>query len=202
MFNPNLVLHNLEEFLDSMTSERFFRFFHVPLQSGSNRVLKLMNRKYSVEDWKDVVSRILSRFPGATIATDIIVGFPGESDDDFAETLALMREVKPGVINVSKYGDRPGTQSSKARNKVNTDVKKERSRQLSLLVTEVITERNEQWLSWQGPVIITNPATKGGLQGRTSSYKPVILSDMVSIGDIVEVKILSAHRTHLSGSIV
>ncbi|MHA1906534.1 MAG: tRNA (N(6)-L-threonylcarbamoyladenosine(37)-C(2))-methylthiotransferase [Candidatus Thorarchaeota archaeon] len=202
MFNPNLVMKNLQEFLDSMSSERFFRFFHVPLQSGSNHVLKAMKRKYTVEEWKMVVSEIIKRFPDATIATDIIVGFPGETDEDFEQTMKLMQEVRPSVINVSKYGDRPGTEASKSNNKVNTDLKKERSRRLSLLVTEIISDRNQEWMEWQGPVIITGTASRGGLQGRTPTYKPVIIEDDVLIGDVVQVRILSAHRTHLTGSII
>ncbi len=202
MFNSNLVKDDLQAFLDSMSSDRFFRFFHAPIQSGSNHVLQLMKRKYTVQEWKTVVSEIIKRFPYATIATDIIVGFPGETDEDFEKTLALMSEVKPAVINVSKYGDRPGTEASKANNKVNTGIKKERSRRLSSLVTDIITEKNQAWIDWQGPVIITGNAPKGGLQGRTPTYKPVIINDKASIGEIVEVRIISTHRTHLTASIV
>ena len=86
MFNPNLIMSKLDLFLDAMSSERFFRFFHIPLQSGSDHVLKKMNRYYSTQEWTEVVQSILSRFPRATIATDIIVGFPGETDDDFQLT--------------------------------------------------------------------------------------------------------------------
>ncbi len=202
MFNPNLVMDNLQELLGAMKSERFFRFFHVPLQSGSDRILQSMNRKYSVDEWKFIVSEITNQFPDATIATDIIVGFPGETDEDFNATLDIIQELKPGVINVSKYGDRPGTRASKAQNKVKTDIKKERSRQLSSLVTDIITKKNKGWLEWQGPVLVTNPATHGGLLGRTPSYKPVIINDKATIGDLVTVRITAAGRTHLTGSIV
>ncbi|MDF1537634.1 MAG: tRNA (N(6)-L-threonylcarbamoyladenosine(37)-C(2))-methylthiotransferase [Candidatus Thorarchaeota archaeon] len=202
MFNPNLVKDNLTSFLDSMSSERFFRFFHVPLQSGSNRILRLMNRYYTVEEWEEVVSHIITRFPDATIATDIIVGFPGETDADFQDTLNILQSVRPSVINVSKYGDRPGTKSSKSTEKVDTDVKKNRSRQLSLLVADIISEKNQDWIGWEGPVLITGNAAKEGFQCRTHTYKPVIVHDMCDIGHVVNVRITEGHRTHLIGSIV
>ncbi len=202
MFNPNLVKNNLTSFLDSMSSDRFFKFFHVPLQSGSNRILKLMNRYYTVEEWEEVVSRIVARYPDSTIATDIIVGFPGESEVDFQDTLNIIQSVRPSVINVSKYGDRPGTESSKSTEKVDTDVKKNRSRQLSLLVTDIISEKNQNWIGWEGPVLITGNAAKEGFQGRTHTYKSVIIHDMCDIGNVVDVRITEGHRTHLIGSLI
>ena len=202
MFNPNLVKDNLHSFLDSMSSERFFRFFHVPLQSGSNRVLELMNRYYTAEEWTEVVSHIVNRFPDATIATDIIVGFPGETEEDFEDTLRLLQAVRPSVINVSKYGDRPGTASSKSTEKVNTDVKKNRSRQLSLLVTDIISDINTSWIGWEGPVLITGNAMREGLQGRTHTYKPVIVHDICDIGSVVEIRITEGYRTHLTGTLI
>lgn len=202
MFNPNLVKDNLTSFLDSISSDHFFRFFHIPLQSGSNRVLEMMNRYYTVDEWKEVVSNVVHRFQDATIATDIIVGFPGETEEDFEETMKVIESVRPSVINVSKYGDRPGTESSKSSNKVNTDVKKDRSRRLSLLVTDIIGEKNRNWIGWEGPVHITSFASKDGFQGRTHTYKPVVIHDTCEIGSIVDVRIVEGHRTHLIGSLI
>jgi MiaB-like tRNA modifying enzyme len=199
MFNPNLVIDSLDDILDSMSSDRFFKFFHVPLQSGDDGVLQDMSRSYSVHEWKGIISKIRGRFPRATIATDIIVGFPNESDAAFDETMRLIEEIRPSVVNVSKYGDRPGTIASESRNKVETSVKKARSRRLSKLVAELAIESNRSWIGWSGPVIVTGLGSKGGYMGRTYSYKPVIIHDSVRVGDIANIKIVSAERTHLLG---
>jgi MiaB-like tRNA modifying enzyme len=199
MFNPNLVIDSLDEILDSMSSDRFFQFFHVPLQSGDDGVLQDMSRRYSVEEWKSIISKIRGRFPKASIATDIIVGFPNESAAAFDETMRLIEEIRPSVVNVSKYGDRPGTIASESRNKVETSVKKKRSRRLSKLVAELAVESNSSWIGWSGPVIVTGLGSKGGYMGRTFSYKPVIIHESVTVGDITDIKIVSAERTHLLG---
>ncbi|MFW9954780.1 MAG: tRNA (N(6)-L-threonylcarbamoyladenosine(37)-C(2))-methylthiotransferase [Candidatus Thorarchaeota archaeon] len=202
MFNPNLVLNELAALIDIMSSERFFQFFHVPLQSGSNNILDSMQRRYTVEQWIDVVRDIRKHIPDATIATDIIVGYPGETEDDFEKTLEVLKEVHPSVINVSKYGDRPGTLASKANNKVNTDIKKNRSRRLSQLANDIITSENQKWIGWQGPVIITGLASRKGLQGRTPTYKSVIIEGSSAIGSIVQMRVTGAYRTHLTGVIL
>lgn len=200
MFNPNLILNRIDEFIDAMCSPRFFEFFHVPLQSGSDRILQKMNRRYTVQEWKEVVRAIQATFPQATVATDVIVGFPGETDEDFQMTLAILQETLPSVVNISKYGDRPGTAASKAKDKVLTQVKKARSRQLSRLVSQIISVSNQSWTGWSGEVIITGHAQSGQVHGRTHTYKPVIINRLIPIGELVQVTITDAKRTHLVGT--
>ncbi|MHA2193675.1 MAG: radical SAM protein, partial [Candidatus Thorarchaeota archaeon] len=89
MFNPNLVLDTIDDLVTVMESAHFFKFFHVPLQTGSDSLLMDMGREYSVAEWTDIVSKIRSKIPRATVATDIIVGFPGETASDFEETVNL-----------------------------------------------------------------------------------------------------------------
>jgi len=201
MFNPNIVMSSINDFLESMDNEHFFKFFHIPLQSGSDRLLKTMKRRYIVSDWESVVQRVRKRFKDATIATDIIVGFPGESESDFEQTLELIQRVKPSVTNISKYGDRPNTLASKSNEKVETSVKKRRSRILTKLVDEILVESNEAWIGWFGPVIITEKGSKGGMLGRNESYKTVIVHGDLSPGTIVNVEITSSARTHLNGEV-
>lgn len=201
MFNPNIVMGSLYELLDSMKNDHFFRFFHIPLQSGSDRLLKTMKRRYIVSEWESVVRRVRKNFPNATIATDIIVGFPGETENDFEQTLDLVKRVKPAVTNISKYGDRPNTLASKSKEKVDTSKKKERSRALTKLVNEILLESNKEWIGWSGPIIITEKGSKGGMVGRNESYKTVIVHDDLKPGTVVDVEIISSDRTHLVGKI-
>ncbi|MFW9962350.1 MAG: tRNA (N(6)-L-threonylcarbamoyladenosine(37)-C(2))-methylthiotransferase [Candidatus Sifarchaeia archaeon] len=202
MFNPNIVMSSINDLLESMQNEHFFKFFHIPLQSGSDKILKTMKRRYIVSDWVNIVERVRKRFKIPTIATDIIVGFPGENETDFKETLELIRSVKPSVTNISKYGDRPNTLASKSNEKVDTSVKKQRSRILTKLVDEILMETNETWVGWSGPIIITEKGTKGGMLGRNDSYKTVIVHKDLSPGTIVDVEITSSDRTHLNGEVI
>jgi MiaB/RimO family radical SAM methylthiotransferase len=196
MFNPNLVLDTIDNLITAMDSEHFFKFFHVPLQTGSDSLLAAMGREYSVAEWTEIVTKIRGKFPRATIATDIIVGFPGESTLDFEETINLLRNMRPEVVNISKYGDRPGTVASRAKNKVDTSVKKERSRQMSSLVSDFVTELNASWIGWSGEVIATETGTRGGIVCRNFAYKPIILHEEVALGSTVKVEVSSSERTH------
>nr|KXH77510.1 MAG: hypothetical protein AM324_00010 [Candidatus Thorarchaeota archaeon SMTZ1-83] len=198
MFNPNLVLESIDDIVEVMTSDHYFKFFHVPLQSGSDRILESMARQYTVDQWRLITGMIRKRIPRATIATDIIVGFPGESNDDFELTLELLESIRPSVVNISKYGDRPGTRASKSTEKVDTSIKKARSRQLSDSVHQMVTQENETWIGWSGRVIVTEPGPKGGTVCRNSAYKPIVVHEDLKFGTIVQVEVVSAHRTHLA----
>jgi len=198
MFNPNLVLESIDDIVEVMTSDHYFKFFHVPLQSGSDRILESMARQYTVDQWRLITGMIRKRIPRATIATDIIVGFPGESNDDFELTLELLESIRPSVVNISKYGDRPGTRASKSTEKVDTSIKKARSRQLSDSVHQMVTQENETWIGWSGRVIVTEPGPKGGIVCRNSAYKPIVVHEDLKFGTIVQVEVVSAHRTHLA----
>ena len=202
MFNPNLVLDSIHELVQVMNSDHFFKFFHIPLQSGSNAILKTMGRKYTTEDWEKIVDAVRQTFSKSTIATDIIVGFPGETEKDFELTMDLISKVRPEVVNISKYGDRPGTLASKAQNKVDTSAKKERSRRLTKLVNEILEENNKSWMGWSGPVIVTEKGSRGGLMCRNHSYKPIIINDEVELGGLVTIQVVDAKRTHLLGKII
>ncbi|MHA1864649.1 MAG: tRNA (N(6)-L-threonylcarbamoyladenosine(37)-C(2))-methylthiotransferase [Candidatus Thorarchaeota archaeon] len=202
MFNPNLVSDSIDELIQVMCSDHFFKFFHIPLQSGSNAILKAMGRQYTTEEWERIVDVIRQNFSNPTIATDIIVGFPGENEQDFELTMDLISKVRPTVVNISKYGDRPGTLASKAQNKVDTSVKKEHSRRLTKLVNEILEETNKSWIGWSGPVIVTEKGSRGGLICRNPSYKPIIISDDVELGEIVTIQVVDAERTYLCGEII
>ena len=202
MFNPNLVTKSIGALLQVMKSDHFFKFFHVPLQSGSDSVLRAMGRLYSVENWERIVGTIRDSFSTATIATDIIVGFPGETNDDFIHTLDIIRRTRPSIVNVSKYGDRPGTVASMSQNKVDTSTKKQRSRQLTTLVNKILLEDNESWIGWSGPVIVTERGSRSGLLCRNSSYKGIIVHDELELGSVVNVQVVKAARTHLLGEII
>ncbi|MFW9961502.1 MAG: tRNA (N(6)-L-threonylcarbamoyladenosine(37)-C(2))-methylthiotransferase [Candidatus Thorarchaeota archaeon] len=202
MFNPNLVADSIDEFLQLMKSDHFFKFFHVPLQSGSDSILKAMGRLYTVANWESIVGAIRESFSTATIATDIIVGFPGETKNDFDLSLDVIRRTRPSIVNVSKYGDRPGTLASMSRNKVDTSAKKQRSRRLTTLVNKILLEDNKSWIGWSGSAIVTERGARSGFLCRNSSYKGIIVHDELRLGSIVNVQVVDAARTYLLGEII
>jgi threonylcarbamoyladenosine tRNA methylthiotransferase CDKAL1 len=201
MLNPNLVADSIEDLLQVMKSDHFFKFFHIPLQSGSDSVLKAMGRLYTVEEWEGIIETIRETFSDATIATDIIVGYPGETEDDFSLTLDVIQRVRPPVVNISKYGDRPHTLASKSKNKVDTTIKKQRSRRLTVLVNMILQEDNKSWVGWSGPAIVVEKGSRSGFLCRNISYKPIIVHDELQLGSIVNVQVIEDERTHLIGEI-
>jgi threonylcarbamoyladenosine tRNA methylthiotransferase CDKAL1 len=202
MFNPNLVTDSIGDLLHIMKSDHFFKFFHIPLQSGSDSILRTMGRLYSVDVWENIIGTIRENFSEATIATDIIVGFPGETKDDFNLTLEVLRRVRPSVVNISKYGDRPHTLASKSRSKVETSTKKQRSRQLTMLVNKILREDNNSWIGWSGPAIVAERGSRSGFLCRNQSYKPIIVHDDLLLGSIVNIQVVEAERSNLIGEII
>jgi threonylcarbamoyladenosine tRNA methylthiotransferase CDKAL1 len=202
MFNPNLVTDSIGDLLHIMKSDHFFKFFHIPLQSGSDSILRTMGRLYSVDVWENIIGTIRENFSEATIATDIIVGFPGETKDDFNLTLEVLRRVRPSVVNISKYGDRPHTLASKSRSKVETSTKKQRSRQLTMLVNKILREDNNSWIGWSGPAIVAERGSRSGFLCRNPSYKPIIVHDDLLLGSIVNIQVVEAERSNLIGEII
>ncbi len=122
MSNPNYVLEYLDDMIKVYKRPKMKKFLHIPVQSGSDKVLNDMKRKYTVEDFKKIVIRFRKEIPNVCIATDIIAGFPTETVDDFNKTVELVREVKPEVLNISKFGSRPDTVAANMKQLPNQEV--------------------------------------------------------------------------------
>ncbi|MBN2252169.1 MAG: tRNA (N(6)-L-threonylcarbamoyladenosine(37)-C(2))-methylthiotransferase [Kosmotogaceae bacterium] len=139
MMNPTYIKdeETLRELLEIFRSGKIQKFIHVPVQSGSDKILNVMKRGYRIEDFKKVVRAFEEEIPDITISTDIIVGFPGESEIDFEKTLELVREIRPGKLNISKFGKRPGTEASEMGGQVPYEVIKERTKRLHSLVVSI-----------------------------------------------------------------
>ncbi|RLG48728.1 MAG: hypothetical protein DRN92_00400 [Thermoproteota archaeon] len=200
MMNPCGVKTMVDELLESFSDIRIYKFFHIPVQSGSDRVLRLMKRGYGVKDFLEIVRCIRERYPISTIATDVIIGFPGETEDDFEQTLSLIREVKPEVVNISKFGPRPGTEAAEMK-KLPTKIIKERSKIVSELCAEMKLKRNEQLVGKEFNVLVTEKY-KEKAQGRTDFYRPVLLEQEVELGSFYRVEIVDARSNYLIGRVI
>lgn len=197
MMNPNHLLPILGRLVKAFTHPKIFKFLHVPVQSGSNRILRLMNRPYTSRDFEAIIAAFRSRIPDVTLATDVICGFPGETEEDFQQTLNLIEESRPDIVNLSKFYPRPRTPASRME-KLPTQIVKERSRVLTELAGSIALERNREWIGWEGEILIDEEGWKGNLIGRNYAYKPVAVS-RGKIGETVKVKIVEAARYYLKG---
>ena len=197
MLHPSSTLPILNELIEAYKHPKIFKFLHLPQQSGSDTMLKKMNRKNSVADYEFIVKKIREAIPEITIWTDIIAGHPGETEGEFLETLQFVERNRPDFVNISAYGWREGTTAAKMR-QVSSNVKKERTRELTRLVRRLMKERNERWTGWSGTVLVDEyvEAKKNWL-GRNYAYKPVVLKGTYKLGNTVNVKITKAEETHL-----
>ena len=144
------------------------RFIHLPVQSGSNRVLKRMAREYTREFYLDRISKVRELLPDATISTDFIVGFPGETDDDFEQTLTLYREVGYDMAYMFIYSEREGTPAAIHFNDIPRQVKVERLSRLAALSKEISLERNRKWIGSKVEVLVQGAAEEAGfVQGHS-----------------------------------
>lgn len=204
MMTPNMALKILDKLIEAYRDDKVFKFLHIPVQSGDDDVLMRMRRFYTVEDFKQIVNVFRENFPKMTIATDVICGFPGETRDAFEKTLHLLEEVKPDIVNVSKFFARPRTPAAKMDGAVPLSEVKERSSMLSGLASKIALEKNMEWVRWTGEVLIDERGTvPGSWIGRNFAYKPVVVKSSANLlGSVVRVKVSKAFPTHLEGEIL
>lgn len=144
MGNPQHMKYYYKKLIDSYKNDKVLKFLHIPVQSGSNKILKEMKRDYKIEEFKVIIKEFRKEIPGITISTDIIVGYPTEDEKDFNETIELVRELKFEVINISKFASRSGTYASKLK-QLSSQTIKERSTKLSNVYNEIKKENIEEF---------------------------------------------------------
>jgi tRNA-2-methylthio-N6-dimethylallyladenosine synthase len=176
--------------------------FHLPVQSGSNAVLSRMNRKYTKELYLQKVTELRSFRPDIALSTDVIVGFPGESDADFEQTMSILEEVRYHSSFSFKYSDRPGTRSAGFEDKVDEQVKSERLSRFQHRQDEICLEQNRRYVDQTLPVMIEK-LTEDGMVGRTETNHIVHIEEKTQCfpGDIVMVTIHHAGQHSLNGRI-
>ena len=200
MMHPKNILNDVDEIIDAMKHPKVYDFIHLPVQSGSDKVLSEMRRGHSVEQYKNIVSKFKEEIPNVTLATDIIVGYPTESDEDFDETVKLLEEIKPSLIHLSKYQHRKGAISSSLP-EIPREIMKERSKFLSQIKEKITERENEELVDSIQKVLVIEKGSKGGYIAKTNSYIPVIV-DNVELGTFVDVKITEATSTYLKSELL
>ncbi len=195
MMNPHHAYGMLDELLNAFGSEKIYKFLHLPVQSGDEKVLRDMGRDHSVEEFEEVVSAFRKRFDDVVISTDVIAGFPTESEEAFYRTFELIRRIKPDLLNITRYSPRKGTPAYRLKDLPGW-VKKERSRALTRLQNRIQEKKNASFVGRTFDVIATK--FDGELLARTNAYRPVVLRHG-RVGEFYRAKIVGSTTTHLLG---
>jgi len=200
MMNPMYMPKIRDNLLKSFESNKVFKFLHVPVQSGSNKVLNDMKRGHTEQTFRDIIEKFRGNFEKFTISTDVIVGFPTETEEDFEDTLNLLQNTKPDIVNLSRYSQRPGTIAAEMKQIDVTEVKR-RSKIAYELISRISEENNKNWIGWEGQVIF-DEEHEDQIRGRNFAYKPIFVKEKPKIGQISTVKIIDATTHSLIGQIM
>ncbi|MFX0073903.1 MAG: tRNA (N(6)-L-threonylcarbamoyladenosine(37)-C(2))-methylthiotransferase [Candidatus Hermodarchaeota archaeon] len=203
MLNPKFIVDEVEQLISIFNHKKIYQLMHIPIQSGSDNILKLMNRNYRIMDVMDKLNSLRKKFPFLSISTDIICGFPGESEEDFNRTINLIKWLKPEILNVSKFTPRPGTA---AKNMLQVDSKtiKRRSTVLSDIFRESLMEINTKWKNWEGEVLVLHKGLKKNqVFGRNFAYKNVFIGNFEgTYGSFVKARISKVEGFNLYAEII
>ena len=185
--------------------DKVSKLVHLPLQSGSTSILKSMNRVYTKEEYLNLVKKMQDKIPGVKFSTDIIVGFPGETEEDFEDTLDVVRKVKFEQIFMFIYSRRVGTPADKMENQIPEEIKHKRFDRLKALYEAQLVENNKEYINTIQNLLVEGYSKTNSefLTGRTDTNKVVIFEgDSSLIGKFVPVKIVSEHMWYLKGEIL
>jgi MiaB-like tRNA modifying enzyme len=197
MMNPRNVKQILPELLEAYRSDKVYKFLHLPVQSGDKEVLGLMRRGYTAGEFLEIVGEFQKHFPDLYLATDIIVGFPGEGEEEFVHTCELIEKVKPDKVNLTRFSPMPGTDASRMPRPDGRAIAR-RSKYLSALCHEISHEQNKRYVGRIMEGLVIEPGEKGGYVARLPNYKPVVVAE-VELGKFISVKITEACPTYLLG---
>ena len=204
MGNPRHMMQYAESLFECFQDERLYKFIHIPVQSGSDSVLRAMNRRHTASDFRRLAEEFNTRFPLATLSTDLIVGFPGESEQDFEATLQLLRDTRPTVANITRFVARPGTAAARmeadAALRVPDNVKHERSAVLAAAFQEIARQNNAAWIGRECRVTAEKAGHRSGTSiARNEAYRPVALAGDIPAGKTLQVRITGAEPFALLG---
>jgi len=202
MMNPYTCAKNIDSIIEGFNDPKIYKFLHLPVQSGNNDILEKMNRKYKVNDFIKIINKFKKTYKDITISTDIIVGFPGEKDEQFKRSINLIKMVKPDITNVTRYSSRPYTKAKVMKGRINTEIAKERSRILSKIGRKISKDNNKRCIGRKYAVLITEKGKNNTYFGRTNNYKPVVIKNKTQIGRVLQVEIIDAETTFLLASII
>jgi len=199
MMEPSNALRILPDLIESFKSEKIFKFFHVPFQSADDRILQLMGREYTAENFKKIINEVRKNFEHYTFSTDVIVGFPGEDENSFNQTVSMVNEIRPDILNITRYSPREGTYAFRLR-PVPSKIAKDWSLKLTEIHRSISLERNKELLNSIKRVLVTEKGKRDFL-ARTDGYRPVVLKN-VFLNNFYMTKITDYSAFYLYGEII
>lgn len=201
MLNPRHALKMLDGLIEIYQDNKMFKFIHLPVESGNNEILTLMKRKYNIFEFKEMINKLRDKIENITIATDIIVGFPGEDEIEFHDSLQLIAEIKPEILNISRFHPRPNTRAAKMKQLDSWKVKN-RSREMTALFSKIAEKQNKKWLDWEGNILIDGKGKYNTFIGRNFAYRQVVVKGNFNLGDRIRVKINETTIYDLRGEVL
>ena len=175
MFNPMNIKNQVEELINAMDNEKVYKFIHIPVQAGDDKILDAMRRRYTNEEFREMISKFKTKWPDITISTDVIVGFPGETEEQFEKTEELVKDIGFEVLNISRFKARVGTRAFMMKDQVFGNVSKDRSRKLTKIYEEKVEQMNNEWMNWKGKVLLAEK--RKDIIGRNYAYKLIVMPD-------------------------
>lgn len=200
MMNPGFIDDFFDDFLKLFKSDKLYNFLHLPVQSGDKDVLRRMNRKHTAENFIKLVDLIRNRYNNFLISTDIIVGFPGETEEDFSRTIDLIKETRPHIVNITRYSERPGTKAAEFKD-MPSKIKKERSRKLTKLAKKIRIEDNQKMMGEKFNALIVRKGKNDTKLARIFNGKAVVLNKG-KIGKTVDIQVTDYKHNYLVGKVI
>ena len=203
MLNPKFLIEHLNQLESIFKHKKVYQFLHVPIQSGSDKILKLMNRPYKIASVKQNLENLRKKFPNLTISTDIITGFPGETEEDFKKSYELIEWLQPEILNISKFTIRPGT-AAKHMKQLDSHIIKTRSIILSKLFRTYLKVLNRGWVGWEGIMLALHKGNMANQAfGRNYAYKNIFIDDYTGdFGKFIPVKIVKVDGFNLFAHVI
>ncbi len=200
MGNPRYFIKFIDKLIPVFKNKKMFKFLHMPVQSGDDVVLKNMNRGYNVKDFEDIVYKFKKEIPEMTISTDIIVGFPEETEEQFKDSFNLIKRIKPAVLNISRFIPRENTLAFD-RKLVSSNDQKKRSKALTLLHKKIALEISNSWKGWKGRVLVDERRKDFSVLSRNFAYKPIVIKQDIPLNSYVDVEIIETKTHHFIGKV-
>jgi len=202
MMNPYTTFQNLDTIISAYDHIKIYKFLHLPVQSGDDAILEKMNRKYTVEEFCTIVHAFRKRYTNLTLSTDIIAGFPSESEEQFENSINLLQTIRPDIVNITRYSARPYTKAKQYPNRIPTDIVKQRSKKITEICLSISKEINLSYIGKRVTALILRKENNKSYIGRAENYKPVMIHDEVSLGHFYPIEIIDATPTHFVGNLI
>jgi len=197
MLNPMLVAGRSDSMAKAWGNSRTYKFIHLPIQSGSQKILDSMLRDHTLEDFWEVVETFRKYYPEMMIITDIITGFPGETDDDHQQTIDLLNRLLPDLVNLTRFSPRRGTPAAGYK-KVNSNTIKSRSRELTELRKKLGAKSFKRFVGRKTSVLTVENRKKGSTLCRDDNYRPIIVKKELPLGQSYDVEIVDSDYAFLT----